>query len=89
MFSLGASHLTLSTTQFSKFTGAVNRFTSFVCLQAIEVTPASILYKSTAGRYRPVRVADWRITARYRFIKSAYWNVYYDTSSLILRGEGG
>ena len=31
--------------------------------------PASILYKSIAGRYRPVRVADGPITARYRCIK--------------------
>ena len=37
--------------------------------------PASILYKSIAGRYRPVRVADGPITARYRFIKNAYWEV--------------
>ena len=35
------------------------------------VRPASILYKSIAGRYRPVRVADGPITARYRFIKNA------------------
>ena len=34
---------------------------------------ASILYKSIAGRYQPVRVADGPITARYRFIKNAYW----------------
>ena len=34
--------------------------------------PASILYKSTAGRYRPVRVADGPIAARCRFIKNAY-----------------
>ena len=33
--------------------------------------PVSILYKSIAGRYRPVRVADGLITARYRFIKNA------------------
>ena len=37
--------------------------------------PASILYKSIAGRYRPVRVADGPITVRYRFIKNAYWDV--------------
>ena len=36
--------------------------------------PVSILYKSIAGRYRPVRVADGPITARYRFIKNA--NLY-------------
>ena len=34
--------------------------------------PASILYKSTAIRYRPVRVADRPIAARCRFIKNAY-----------------
>ena len=33
----------------------------------------SILYKSIAGRYRPVMVADGPITARYRFIKNDYW----------------
>ena len=31
----------------------------------------SILYKSTASRYRPVRVADGPKTACYRFIKTA------------------
>ena len=35
--------------------------------------PASILYKSIAGCYRPVRVADGPITARYRLIKNAGW----------------
>ena len=39
----------------------------------IQLRPASILYKSIAGRYRPVRVADGPITARYIFIKNAYW----------------
>ena len=29
--------------------------------------PVSIQHKSIAGRYRPVRVADGPITARYRF----------------------
>ena len=37
------------------------------------INPVSILYKSIAGRYRPVRVADGPITARYRFIKNASW----------------
>ena len=37
------------------------------------ICPASILYKSIAGRYRPVRIADGPITARYRFIKNPYW----------------
>ena len=36
--------------------------------------PASILYKSTVGRYRSVSYPDGPITARYRFIKkNAYW----------------
>ena len=37
----------------------------------------SILYKYIAGRYRPVRVADGPITARYRFIKNASWVLAY------------
>ena len=37
------------------------------------IVPASILYKSIAGRYRPVSYPDGPITARYRFIKNAYW----------------
>ena len=35
--------------------------------------PAGILYKSIAGRYRPVSYPDGPITARYRFLKNAYW----------------
>ena len=34
-----------------------------------------ILNKSIAGRFRPVRVADGPISARYRFIKNASWGV--------------
>ena len=37
--------------------------------------PVSILHKSIAGRYRPVRVADGPITARCRFITNTSWNV--------------
>ena len=37
------------------------------------IFPASILFKSIAGRYRPVSYPDGPITARYRFIKNAYW----------------
>ena len=37
------------------------------------IFPVSILYKSIAGCYRPVRVADGPITARKRFIKNASW----------------
>ena len=35
--------------------------------------PVSILYKSIAGRYRPVRVADGPITTRYRCIRNTTW----------------
>ena len=35
--------------------------------------PVSILYKSIAGCYRPVRVADGLKTARYRLIENASW----------------
>ena len=45
-----------------------------ICLHSTNI-PVSILYKSIAGRYRPVRVADGPITARCRFIKNASWDV--------------
>ena len=38
-----------------------------------DANPASVLYKSIAGRYWPVSYPDGPITARYRFIKNAYW----------------
>ena len=41
----------------------------------LSLPQVNILYKSIAGRYRPVRVADGPITARYRFIKNASWGV--------------
>ena len=40
-------------------------------------SPASILSKSIAGRYSPVSYPDGPITARYRFIKNAYWVFAY------------
>ena len=43
--------------------------------QNFRFCPASILYKSIAGRYRPVSYPDGPITARYRFIKNAYWTI--------------
>ena len=43
--------------------------------------PASILYKSIAGRYQPVSYPDGPMTARYRFIKNAY-RVYTLTISV-------
>ena len=41
------------------------------------VDQVSILYKSIAGRYRPIRVADGPITARCRCIKNASWGVFH------------
>ena len=43
-------------------------------MQLYTPNPVSILHKSIAGRYRPVRVADGPITARCRFIKNASWD---------------
>ena len=43
--------------------------------------PDSIPYKSIAGRYRPFSYPDGAITARYRFIKNAYWDIF-DTSAI-------
>ena len=37
--------------------------------------PVSILHKSIACSYRPVRVADGSITTRCRFIKNASWDI--------------
>ena len=48
------------------FTGARWLFTGITSLDM--TYPVSILHKSIAGRYRPVRVADGPITARYRFM---------------------
>ena len=45
--------------------------------------PVSIIYKSKAGRYRPVRVADGPITARSRFIKNASWVAAIDVIILV------
>ena len=49
----------------------INNYVDFI----IPAIPVSILYKSIADCYRPVRVADGPITARYRFIKNASWDV--------------
>ena len=51
-----------------------------VILLGPALSPVSILYKSIAGRSRPVRVADGPITARYRFIKNASWvDMFYSS----------
>ena len=43
--------------------------------------PPTILYKSIAGRYRPVSYPDGPITARYRFIKNDSWVIFCDCGS--------
>ena len=51
----------------------------------VKTSPVSILYKSIAGPYRPVRVAEGPITAlsaRYRFIKNASWVVFDRSATL-------
>ena len=57
--------LSLSAETNADVTGAFN--------SASRYFQASILYKSIAGRYRPVSYPDGPITARYRFIKNASW----------------
>ena len=63
--------------------------------QNTTTTPVNIIHKSIAGRYRPVRVADGPITARYRFIKNASWdftknrmNVRREIATEIIRWTG-
>ena len=51
---------------FSSSLSYITVFTQSIC-------PATILDKSTAGRYQPVSYPDGPITARYRFIYNAYW----------------
>ena len=46
-------------------------------LQPFTIPLTSILNKSIAGRYQPVRVTDGPITACYRFIKNVYWALYF------------
>ena len=68
---------------------ALGKYKQF-CLPSVHFVaafPASILSKSTADRYRPVSYPDGPITARYRFIKNAYW-VYCICLSLPLALRG-
>ena len=46
--------------------------------------PAFFIISSIAGRYRPVSYPDGPITARYRFIKNAYWVVSAATLGNVL-----
>ena len=43
-------------------------------MKGFDFFPISILYKSIAGRYRPVRVADGPVMTRCRFIMNASWD---------------
>ena len=47
-------------------------------ISLLTIVPASILYKYIVGRYRPVPYPDGPITARYTFIKTAYWGEVID-----------
>ena len=51
-------------------------YTAFAIFQShlLHGTTVSIIHKSIAGCYRPVRVADGPITVRCRFIKNASWD---------------
>ena len=60
--------------KFSVFGGEIVYVFDLACFRYEHLhVPWYILYKSTAGRYRPVSYPDGPITARYRFIKNAYW----------------
>ena len=67
MFSLWfATHPSFSAVSTGSKTDLVQIITS----QTTYMYPASILHKSIAGRYRPVRVADGPITARCRLCRA-------------------
>ena len=76
----GRGHIYISSLSALLFTFFLHlcyfSFSSYL-LVLITLNPASILYKSIAGRYRHVSYPDGPITARYRFIKNAYWNAYW------------
>ena len=58
--------------------GACKEYTNNLFKKKVyQDNPASILYKSIAGRYRPFSYPDGPITARYRFIKNVYWEASY------------
>ena len=49
-------------------------------LEPNSLNPSGILFKSTAGRYRPVSYPAGPITARYRFTKNANWEGWNNAS---------
>ena len=57
------------------FCRTIKKKSTLTSIKGYDIIPASILYKSTAGHYRPVSYPDGPITARYRFIKNAYWDI--------------
>ena len=56
-------------------------------IRTLAYFPVSILYRSIAGRYRPVRVANGPITARFRFIKNASWVVFFLLRIMFVNGK--
>ena len=81
MFPLGSSYSYLCFFPFDVSDGRCGIIVSIPdhCLpfyfefKDLRTYPASIIYKSIAGRYRPVSYPDGPITARYRFINNASW----------------
>ena len=57
-----------------KYVKRARKSTTKCIFELPETIPVSILYKSTAGCYRPVSYPDGPITARLRFIKNASWD---------------
>ena len=60
-----------------------NNISNCRLLNFLPSIPAGILYKSTAGRYRPVSYPGGPITARCRFIKNAYWDASVKINTVI------
>ena len=65
---------------FIRKTTSVTDLLSYILCNSEKVSsnreeyPSKQIYKSTAGQYQPIRVADGPITACYRFIKNASWD---------------
>ena len=59
-----------------------HKFLRVIFIERQEIYPPSILYKSIADRYRAISYPDGPISARYRFIKNAYWNQACSSSYL-------
>ena len=68
--------------------GLSSQFIQSAVFTVKELHPPSILYKSIAGRYRPVNYPDGPITVRYRFIKNACWGDMFSHGSARNINEG-